>query len=139
MAKARPRDLAEEGVQGGVRQEGHDGPEGLGGLQEGGQGGHQEGVQGRSGDGRGVEPALDNHLTGTLGGGERLSHIGIICIALYPNFLLLLLAGCRCIVARSMPHRTVTSHEWKYLREVESDKVISSKTCSGSVWNQVGS
>ena len=63
MAKARPRDLAGEGVQGGVRQEGHEGPEGLGGLQVG--------------DGRGVEPALAccNHLTGTLGGGERLSHI----------------------------------------------------------------
>lgn len=71
MAKARPRDLAGEGVQGGVRQEGHEGPEGLGGLQEGGLGGLQVG------DGRGVEPALAccNHLTGTLGGGERLSHI----------------------------------------------------------------
>ena len=110
MAKARPRDLAEEGVQGGVRQEGHEGPEGLGGLQEGGHGGLQEGVQGRSGDGRGVEPALDNHLTGTLGEGE--SHIGIICIALHLN-----LSSCcswqllqRCIVARSMPHRTVTHH-----------------------------
>ena len=76
MAKARPRDLAEEGVQGGVRQEGHEGPEGLGGLQEGGHGGLQEGVQGRSGDGRGVEPALDNHLTGTLGEGEAVTYLG---------------------------------------------------------------
>ena len=68
MAKARPRDLGEEGVQGGVRQEGHEGPEGLGGLREGGLGGLQEGVQqGRSG---GVEPAglaCCSHLTGTLG------------------------------------------------------------------------
>ena len=69
MAKARePRDLAGEGVQqGGVR-----GQEGLqeSGLQVGGLEGLQVGA-GR----RGVEPALDNHLTGTLGGGERLSHI----------------------------------------------------------------
>ena len=63
MAKARPRDLAGEGVQGGVR-----GQEGLEeGLQEGGLGGLQVGA--------GRLQACCNHLTGTLGGGERLSHI----------------------------------------------------------------
>ena len=103
MAKARPRDLAGgEGVQGGVR---HEGPEGLGGLQEGGHGGLQEGVQGRSGDGQGgEEPALDNHLTGTLGGEIESSTLHFFLVALASS------CCCRCIVARSMPHRTVTHH-----------------------------
>ena len=115
MAKARPRDLGEEGVQGGVRQEGHEGPEGLGGLREGGLGGLQEGVQvGRPG---GVEPAglaCCSHLTGTLGGERGCHTLGsyLHCTNLYsPRFSAwLLLAGCSCIVVRSMPHRTVTHH-----------------------------
>ena len=80
-------------------------------------------MQGRSGDGRGVEPALDNHLTGTLGGGEMVSHIGIICIALHLNFSLVVALGrlllMHCSALNAAPHRH-TSHEWKYL----SDNVI---------------
>ena len=113
MAKARPRDLAGgEGVQGGVR---HERPEGLGGLQEGGHGGLQEGVQGRSGDGQGgEEPALDNHLTGTLGGEIESSTLHFSCCSWQPPLLQM-----HCSALNAAPHRH-TSHEWKYL----SDNVI---------------
>ena len=71
-----------------------------------------------------MEPALDNHLTGTLGGGEMVSHIGIICIALHLNFSLVVALGrlllMHCSALNAAPHGH-TSHECKYLRDIVQD------------------